>query len=86
MLLRQIYRPHNVYCLHIDPRSELLFLQTARSIINCYRETFHKENIFLVDSPINVTWSHFSMLQADLLCIKVSQETLFLIFLPLCVL
>ena len=71
LLLRQIYRPHNSYCLHIDPRSDKLFKSSARNIINCYELRFDVKNILLLENPINVTWSHFSMLEADLLCIEV---------------
>ena len=71
LLLRQIYRPHNSYCLHIDPRSDEVFKTSARNIINCYDQRFQRKNMFLLENPINVTWSHISMLEADLLCIKV---------------
>ena len=74
LLLRQIYRPHNSYCLHIDPRSDEVFKTSARNIINCYDQRFQRKNMFLLENPINVTWSHISMLEADLLCIKVRRE------------
>ena len=80
LLLRQIYRPHNSYCLHIDPRSDKLFKSSARNIINCYERGFERKNMFLLENPINVTWSHISMLEADLLCIKVRREHFYFSF------
>ena len=73
LLLQQIYRAHNSYCIHIDPRAEQLFKDSVENIINCYEQKFEKRNIFLVENPVNVTWSHISMLDADILCMKVSK-------------
>ena len=63
-LLRAIYRPHNVYCLHIDVKSKQADFDAFNSISSCF------ENVFLIRNPANVTWGGFSVLEAELLCMK----------------
>ncbi|XP_062569797.1 beta-1,3-galactosyl-O-glycosyl-glycoprotein beta-1,6-N-acetylglucosaminyltransferase 3-like [Saccostrea cucullata] len=63
-LLYAIYRPHNVYCIHVDKISEtgpsLLYAMT--SIANCL------PNVFIASKLEDVIYAGFSRLKADLNC------------------
>ena len=63
-LLRAIYRPHNVYCLHIDIKSKQADIDAFNSISSCF------DNVLLIRNPTNVTWGGFSVLEAEILCMK----------------
>ena len=63
-LLRAIYRPHNYYCLHIDIKTKSSDFDAFNSIVSCF------DNVFMVQNPVNVTWGEFSVLEAELLCMK----------------
>jgi len=39
-LLRSIYMPQNVYCLHVDAKSAAHVHQTAAAIANCFDNVF----------------------------------------------
>ena len=63
-LLRAIYRPHNYYCLHIDVKTKQSDHDALISISSCFN------NVFVVDNPVNVTWGEFSVLEAEILRMK----------------
>jgi hypothetical protein len=63
-LLRLIYRPQNVYCIHIDSSSSDDIKQAVKSIINCF------DNVFLATKLENVVWGGFTLLKADLNCME----------------
>jgi hypothetical protein len=62
--LRVIYRPHNVYCVHVDAKSSPEFIQAVRSIVQCF------SNVFIASRLERVIYASFSRLQADLNCIN----------------
>ena len=62
-LLRVIYRPHNVYCLHPDGKANKKMIQAFRKLASC----FH--NIFIPDELVNVTYMHISMVDAQIKCL-----------------
>lgn len=64
MLLRALYRPQNIYCIHIDAKSPKTFISAVRAIAGCF------ENVFVASKLEAVTWAGFSRLQADLNCMK----------------
>ena len=72
-LLRRIYRPFNSYCIHIDSRSNLEFVQVIRLLAECYHDMFNVSNIHVV-SEMAVIWGLDSILRADLLCFKILFE------------
>ena len=39
-LLRAIYQPQNLYCVHIDAKSPLLFHKTVYALTNCFHNVF----------------------------------------------
>jgi len=61
-LLRLIYRPHNIYCIHVDAKSPAEFYRRLEAIANCL------DNVFMAKPQISVYWGEISLLQADILC------------------
>uniref|UniRef100_A0A7M4EAS8 Glucosaminyl (N-acetyl) transferase family member 7 n=1 Tax=Crocodylus porosus TaxID=8502 RepID=A0A7M4EAS8_CROPO len=63
-LLRAIYVPQNVYCIHIDEKTSKDYKAAVQTIVNCF------ENIFLSSKRESVVYAGFSRLQADINCMK----------------
>ncbi|XP_039353882.1 beta-1,3-galactosyl-O-glycosyl-glycoprotein beta-1,6-N-acetylglucosaminyltransferase 7-like [Mauremys reevesii] len=63
-LLRAIYLPQNVYCIHIDEKSPPDYKTAVQNLVNCF------ENIFISSKRENVVYAGFSRLQADINCMK----------------
>ena len=63
-LLKSIYRPHNLYCIHPDKRRGNTFADFYRGIEKCL------DNVFVVSQPISVYYGHHSIMQAQLNCMK----------------
>ncbi|KAL8602113.1 hypothetical protein ACOMHN_007382 [Nucella lapillus] len=61
-LLRTIYRPHNVYCLHLDGKSPLSTLRAVRGLASCL------PNVFLSSRAVSVEWGQYSVLEPELTC------------------
>ncbi len=60
--LRTIYRPHNVYCIHIDSKSSKEFKEAVESIFSCF------DNLFIPTKTESVYWGDNSLLKAQLNC------------------
>ena len=58
-LLRALYRPQNVYCIHVDTKSPTSFQAAVKAITNC----FH--NVFLATRLHHVVYAGPSRLQVD---------------------
>ncbi|KAM8996396.1 beta-1,3-galactosyl-O-glycosyl-glycoprotein beta-1,6-N-acetylglucosaminyltransferase 7-like isoform 1-T6 [Ara ararauna] len=63
-LLRAIYMPQNIYCIHVDEKSPQDYKAAVQNIVNCF------ENIFLSSKRENVVYAGFSRLQADINCMR----------------
>ncbi|NXG03923.1 GCNT7 acetylglucosaminyltransferase, partial [Sakesphorus luctuosus] len=63
-LLRAIYMPQNIYCIHIDEKSPRYYKTAVRNIVNCF------ENIFISSKTEHVVYAGFSRLQADINCMR----------------
>ncbi|XP_026104030.1 beta-1,3-galactosyl-O-glycosyl-glycoprotein beta-1,6-N-acetylglucosaminyltransferase 7-like [Carassius auratus] len=63
-LLRAIYAPQNVYCIHIDAKAAEEYKTSIRNLVGCF------PNVFVVSVNVNVTYAGFSRLQADINCMK----------------
>lgn len=63
-LLRSIYRPQNIYCVHIERKSSRLFKKACKAIAGCF------ENVFVVPVSISVEWGHYSVLEPELACME----------------
>ncbi|XP_067824233.1 beta-1,3-galactosyl-O-glycosyl-glycoprotein beta-1,6-N-acetylglucosaminyltransferase-like [Heptranchias perlo] len=63
-LLRTIYMPQNIYCVHIDNKSSIDFKTAVRNIAFCF------PNVFIAGRLENVVYSSWSRVQADLNCME----------------
>jgi len=61
-LLRLVYRPHNLYCIHVDRKSDPEMHRGIEALAACL------PNVMVARPTINVTWGEISVLQAELLC------------------
>ena len=63
-ILQAIYMPHNVYCIHIDKKSSLVFRRAIQAMIRCL------PNVFISSKSIDVVWGHISLVQTQLSCME----------------
>ncbi|KAK2889645.1 hypothetical protein Q8A67_015020 [Cirrhinus molitorella] len=63
-LLRAIYAPQNVYCIHIDAKAPEEYKTSVRTLSTCF------PNVFVASVNEKVTYAGFSRLQADINCMK----------------
>jgi len=63
-LLRLIYRPHNVYCIHVDAKSPPELRHGLEAIAKCF------DNVFAADPPVSVHWGKISVVHAEMLCMR----------------
>ena len=62
-LLRSIYRPQNVYCLHVDSKFQTL-IEDLKNIVKCF------DNVFIASKLEDIVYQGFSRLQADINCMR----------------
>ncbi|KAM5246247.1 beta-1,3-galactosyl-O-glycosyl-glycoprotein beta-1,6-N-acetylglucosaminyltransferase 7-like [Ctenodactylus gundi] len=63
-LLRAIYVPQNVYCIHVDEKAPKKYKTAVQTLVNCF------ENIFISSKKPKVTYSSLRRLQADINCME----------------
>lgn len=63
-LLRAIYRPQNIYCIHVDSKSSEAIYNAMSNISDCFG------NVFTTKTRLDMKWGHLSILTAELLCMK----------------
>ncbi|XP_068128645.1 beta-1,3-galactosyl-O-glycosyl-glycoprotein beta-1,6-N-acetylglucosaminyltransferase 3-like [Hyperolius riggenbachi] len=63
-LLRSIYSPQNIYCVHVDAKSPDTFHQAVRAIVSCF------DNVFVASKLESVVYASWSRVQADLNCME----------------
>ncbi|XP_072354361.1 beta-1,3-galactosyl-O-glycosyl-glycoprotein beta-1,6-N-acetylglucosaminyltransferase 3-like [Scyliorhinus torazame] len=63
-LLRSIYVPQNVYCVHVDRKSPKSFHSAVRAIASCFN------NVFIAGKSESVIYASWSRVQADLNCME----------------
>ena len=63
-LLRLIYRPHNVYCIHVDEKSPTKLHGALEAIASCL------DNVFIAKPPIDIYWGKISVVHAEILCMR----------------
>ena len=61
-LLKAIYRPHNVYCIHTDGKQNAGFINIFLSISQCL------DNVLVSSHLKRVFWGHHSLMDAQLNC------------------
>lgn len=62
--MRLIYRPQNLYCIHADAKSSAALQRAIRAISSCF------SNVFVASKSIDVHWAEFSLLEAELICLR----------------
>ena len=63
-LLRFIYRPNNVYCVHIDQKSPDYWIKSVTKFAACF------PNILIARDAVEVTYASGAILTAHLNCLK----------------
>ena len=63
-LLRAVYQPQNLYCIHVDTKSSLLIHRTVHAIVNCF------DNVFITSRLEKVKWGDVSVLLPHLNCMR----------------
>ena len=63
-LLRMIYQPQNVYCIHIDIKASVLVHRTMHHIAQCF------PNVFIASHLDKIKWGDISVLYPDLNCMR----------------
>ncbi|XP_078087796.1 beta-1,3-galactosyl-O-glycosyl-glycoprotein beta-1,6-N-acetylglucosaminyltransferase 3-like [Mustelus asterias] len=63
-LLRSIYAPQNVYCVHVDRKSPKPFHSAVQAIASCF------SNVFVARKSESVIYASWSRVQADLNCME----------------
>ena len=63
-LLKAIYRPHNVYCIHPDARQGEKFARVFQQISKCL------DNVFVASKLERVYYGHHSIMDAQLNCMN----------------
>ncbi|KAL2093213.1 hypothetical protein ACEWY4_010525 [Coilia grayii] len=63
-LLRALYTPQNVYCVHVDQKAPEDFMKAVKAIVSCF------PNVFVASKLERVVYASWSRVQADLNCIK----------------
>ena len=63
-LLRAIYRPQNVYCIHMDSKSKEDFRDAIQGMADCF------DNVFVASKLERIVYAGYSRLQADINCMQ----------------
>ena len=63
-LLKLIYRPQNVYCIHIDLKSSSEVHEAIQSIVQCF------DNVFISSKLEDIIYAGFNRLKADINCMN----------------
>ena len=63
-LLSAIYRPQNVYCIHVDLKADQVFRDAVSAVSRCLT------NVFLSSRSVDVQWGEFSVLEPEIVCME----------------
>ncbi|UVZ35188.1 1,3 galactose glycoprotein beta1,6N-acetyl glucosaminyl transferase 1 [Elephant endotheliotropic herpesvirus 5B] len=63
-LLRAIYAPQNLYCVHVDRKADPMFSLAVMGIVSCF------DNVFVATRLESVVYASWSRVQADLNCLQ----------------
>ena len=61
-LLRTIYRPHNLYCIHPDGKQSTYFISVFRKLAECL------DNVIVGSNLQEVYWGYHTIMEAELSC------------------
>ncbi|CAL8299308.1 unnamed protein product [Lota lota] len=79
-LLRAVYAPQNVYCVHVDAKAKASVASAVARIASCF------PNVFLVSRPVAVLYAGWTRVQADINCMAdlLNVSTAWRYFINLC--
>ncbi|CAF0878558.1 unnamed protein product [Brachionus calyciflorus] len=63
-ILRTLYQPQNIYCIHIDKKSDKNLHNSIKSISDCF------DNVFIASKTYDIVYMGHSRLKADVQCLK----------------
>ncbi|XP_076854191.1 beta-1,3-galactosyl-O-glycosyl-glycoprotein beta-1,6-N-acetylglucosaminyltransferase 4 [Brachyhypopomus gauderio] len=63
-IIRAIYAPHNIYCVHYDQKSSRAFIAAVKNLAKCF------PNIIIASKLESVHYAHITRLSADLNCLS----------------
>ena len=63
-LLRAIYMPNNVYCIHIDKKASEVFRTAIMAITRCL------SNVIIAANSVDVVWGHITLVEAQFSCME----------------
>jgi len=64
-LISAIYRPQNYYCVHIDKKAHKIYHRLIKQLSRvCF------PNIIIPDTRISVFWGEWSVVEAEIVCMK----------------
>ncbi|KAJ8380381.1 hypothetical protein SKAU_G00011590 [Synaphobranchus kaupii] len=63
-MLRAVYMPHNIYCIHYDQKSSKKFIAAMENLAKCF------PNVFVASKLERVRYAHITRLKADLNCLS----------------
>lgn len=63
-ILRAIYAPQNIYCIHYDQKSTKDFIAAMKNLESCF------PNVFIASKIESVQYAHITRLEADLNCLS----------------
>ena len=63
-LLRAIYMPNNVYCIHIDKKASEVFRAAIMAITRCL------SNVIIAANSVDVVWGHITLVEAQFSCME----------------
>lgn len=63
-LLRAIYRPHNIYCVHVDKNASEDVKAGVHGVTSCF------SNVFVPRDCVDVEWGTASVLEAEFVCMQ----------------
>lgn len=66
--LRALWRPNNIFCIHVDKSSSKVFHDAINGISSCF------ENVHVVYPSIDVVYAGFTRLLADIKCMEILLE------------
>ena len=63
-LLRTIYRPHNLYCIHPDAKQSTYFISVFRKLAECL------DNVIVASELHEVYWGYHTIMDGELTCMQ----------------
>ena len=63
-LLRAIYMPNNIYCIHIDKKASAVLRAAIMAIIRCL------SNVIIAANSVDVVWGHITLVKAQFSCMQ----------------